>query len=139
MTFDIYAVNKHIRRTLIGSLAGLAASYALVMTQETDARAVVLGVLVGIVYAVAFRPTAARVRGQRHDGGGARRSSLDLLRCHPYSRCSEGEMPEWTNGEMRALSPEFIGWILYGGVLGLVTQALNDIALARLGPEPGRV
>ena len=48
---------KYFRRAVIGSLAGLAASYALVMTQEREAVAVLLGVLVGIVYAIAFRPT----------------------------------------------------------------------------------
>jgi NADH dehydrogenase len=36
---------------------------------------------------------------------------------------------------MRPLFPELIAWVVYGGALGLVTQALNDIAHARLGPE----
>ena len=135
MTFDIYAVNKHIRRTLIGSLAGLAASYALVITQETAARAIVLGVLVGIVYAVAFRsvPRAYADSAMTAVVLGVPAWIVFGVIVIPLFH---GEMPEWTGGEMRALSPEFIGWILYGGVLGLVTQALSDVALARFGPEP---
>src|ERR1700683_578663 len=50
-------MNRRLRRTLMGALAGLAASYPLVMTQEREAVAVLLGVLVGIVYTIAFRPT----------------------------------------------------------------------------------
>ena len=135
MTFDIYAVNKRIRRTLIGSLAGMAASYALVITQETTALAIALGVLAGVVFAVAFRstPRAYADSAMTAAAFGVPAWVVFGVILIPLFR---GEMPEWTGGEMRALSPEFIGWILYGSVLGLVTQALNDIALAGLGPEP---
>src|SRR5207237_8274414 len=46
-----------------------------------------------------------------------------------------GEMPEWSSQGMRDLFPELIGWVLYGGALGLIGQALNDMALAKFGPE----
>lgn len=135
MTFDVYRLNKYLRRTLIGSLAGLTASYALVITQETAAGALVLAVLVGIVYAVAFRstPRAYADSAMTAAAFGVPAWVVFGIILIPLFR---GQMPEWTGGEMRALSPEFIGWILYGSVLGLVTQALNDVALSRLGPEP---
>ena len=40
-----YNHGKYLRRTLIGSLAGLTASYLLVMTQEREAAAVLLAVV----------------------------------------------------------------------------------------------
>lgn len=51
-------MNGYARRILIGLLAGLAARYPLVATQETALACVVLGGTVGAIYSVAFRPTA---------------------------------------------------------------------------------
>jgi NADH dehydrogenase FAD-containing subunit/uncharacterized membrane protein YagU involved in acid resistance len=135
MAFEIHGLDNYLRRALIGSLAGLAASYVLVITQETAARAIVLGVLVGIVNAVAFR-SASRAYADSAMTAAALGVPAWIVFGVIVIPLFHGEMPEWTGGEMRALSPEFIGWILYGSVLGLVTQALSDVALARFGPEP---
>jgi NADH dehydrogenase len=134
LAFIIDPMNKYVRRTLMGSLAGLAATYPLVMTQERVAVAVLLGVLVGVVYTIAFRPTPRAYADSAMTAAALGVPAWVFFGVILFPLFG-GEMPEWTNGEMRALFPELIGWVLYGGALGLVTQALNDIALARLGPE----
>ncbi len=128
---------RALRRIVIGSLAGLAASYALVMTQEMEAVAVLLGVMVGIVYAIAFRPAPRAYADSSMTGAALGVPAwifFGIILFPLFAR----QMPEWTNAGMRAEFPELIGWVLYGAALGLVRQALNDIALAKLGPEPER-
>jgi NADH dehydrogenase len=128
------AMNKYLRRAIIGSLAGLAASYPLVMTQEREAVAVLLGVLVGIVYAIAFRPTPRAYADSAMTAAALGVPAWIFFGVILFPLFG-GEMPEWTNGAMRALFPELIGWVLYGGALGLIAQVVNDVAIARFGPE----
>ena len=97
--------------------------------------AVLLGALVGVVYAIAFRPTPHAYADSSITAAAFGVPAWVFFGVILFPLFG-GQMPEWTNGEMRALFPELIGWVLYGAALGLVTQALNDIALTRFGPEP---
>jgi NADH dehydrogenase len=46
-----------------------------------------------------------------------------------------GQMPEWSAAQMREHFPALVGWVIYGTVLGLATQALQDGAELVFGPE----
>jgi NADH dehydrogenase len=46
-----------------------------------------------------------------------------------------GKTPEWSADEMRAHFPALVGWVLYGALLGLITQGLTDAAEKVLGPD----
>jgi NADH dehydrogenase len=46
-----------------------------------------------------------------------------------------GQMPEWSAEQMRSHFPVLVGWVLFGLILGLFTQFLNDVAARILGAE----
>jgi hypothetical protein len=45
-----------------------------------------------------------------------------------------GAGPQWSASGMRALFPQFVGWLLFGASVGLIVQILNDVS-AKLVPE----
>lgn len=123
-----------VRRAVIGLVSGLLASFPLVLTQEHAATGVLLALIVGLVYTAGFRP-APRAYADSATTAAALGVPAWIVFGVILLPVINGHMPEWTGQEMRDLFPELIGWVLYGTLLGLIGQALHDLAQARLGPE----
>ncbi len=123
------------RRAGIGFLAGLAASAALFATLRLGLGSIVLATVVGIAYATWFRfPRHAYVDNMMTAAAlGIPLWSFVSVVLFPV--LSE-QRPMWTAAEMRALVPHLVGWVLFGALLGLASQAASDAAERWLGPEP---
>ncbi|HZC64987.1 MAG TPA: NAD(P)/FAD-dependent oxidoreductase [Candidatus Dormibacteraeota bacterium] len=127
-------MNLYLRRTLIGIIAGLVGGGVLAFVLHRVLLCLTLGVFFGALYVATSRP----VRKAYADGlmtaaalGIPLWGLINVVALPVFA----GQRPEWNAEGMRAHFPAIVGWVFYGAILGLVSQALSDLAIARWGPE----
>jgi hypothetical protein len=47
------------------------------------------------------------------------------------------QMPDWSAEQVRQHFPALVGWVVYGALLGIISQALQDGAEYFFGPGAG--
>jgi NADH:ubiquinone reductase (H+-translocating) len=122
------------RRLLIGLLAGVAGSVALIAAIGHGALCILLGLAVGAAYAAGIRPVRATYADNVMTAAALGIPLWGLVSVIAIPLLG-GQMPQWSAEQMRQHFPALLGWMLYGAILGLATQALSDVAERVFGPE----
>lgn len=122
------------RRVLIGIPAGALAGIALVMTLAYPLPVLMIAALVGAGYSASLNPTKGTYVDNLMAGGALGIPLWGLITVVAIPVLS-GRQPEWDADQMRGQFPALVGWVIYGAILGLLTQALNDFAARVWGPE----
>jgi NADH dehydrogenase len=90
--------------------------------------------VVGAVYSAGLRPTRRAYVDNFLTGAALGIPLWGLISVIAIPLLS-GKTPEWSADQMRGHFPALVGWVLYGALVGLLTQALTDIAETVVGPE----
>ena len=129
------ATSRAARRAAIGLGAGLAGASILAPALGSVPLGLVLGAMLGVAHGLAFRfPPGATIDALMTS------AALGLPLWAAFSivlfPLASGHPPAWTAAEMRALVPQLVGWVLYGGSIGVASHALAYATGRWLGPEP---
>jgi len=128
-------MNRMIRQSLIGALAGGAASAALIATSGHAGVSLLLGATIGAALALSTGPPPGAYLDNIMTAGALGVPLWGILSVITLPLLS-GQTPEWSAAQMREHFPALVGWVLYGVTLGVLVQLLNDVAGRLLGPEP---
>src|SRR3974377_569846 len=134
-------MNRMIRRSLLGALAGGSASATLVATGGHIGLSLPLGAAIGAAFAASIGQTPGAYLDHMMGGGALGVPLWGILSVIVLPLLS-GQMPEWSAAQMREHFPALVGWVLYGVTLGLLVQAVTAITDGLLGhehrPQPAR-
>jgi NADH dehydrogenase len=131
---DNKRMNRILRRSLLGMLSGAVASAGLAVTLGHPLWTVILGTVMGAGYSASLRPTRRAYVDNFMAGAALGIPLWGLINVIAIPLFS-GEMPQWSAEQMRTHFPALVAWVIYGALLGVVTQGLTDITENILGPE----
>jgi NADH dehydrogenase len=127
-------MNPIPRRCLMGVIGGAAASAVLTTTLHHAVWSLTLGVVTGAAYSAALRPKRLGYVDSLMTGGSLGIPLWSLISVIAVPLLS-GQMPEWNAEQIRQHFPALVCWVVYGASLGIIKQALDDIAERSFGPE----
>jgi len=127
-------VNRLVRRSAIGAVAGALASSALIATVGRPLLSFTFGIALGAAYSASIRPTRGAAVDQVMAGAAFGVPFWGLISVIGMPLLSGGT-PAWNAEAIRAYFPMLVGWVLYGALLGLCLQLLTDAAERVMGPE----
>ena len=128
-------MNRSLRGRSIGLLSGAIASTALIATLHDGPWNLLLGSAIGVAYFGSLRPTRRAYADNLMAGGSLGVPLWCLISVIAVPLLSR-QMPEWNAEQMREHFPALVGWVVYGALLGIISQGLQDGAEYFFGPEP---
>jgi NADH dehydrogenase len=128
-------MKRYSRRVLIGVLAGGIAAAALIYTVPQHLASVLVAMTVGAAFSASISPTRDASVDNTLTGAALGIPLWALISVVAMPLVSGGT-PDWSAEQMRTHFPALVGWVLYGALLGLLTQGFNDLATRIMGPEP---
>src|SRR6516164_2860532 len=127
-------MNSKIRQGVVGALAGGAASAAVIATSGHVDLSLLLGATIGAAFALSTGQTPRAFLDNVMTAGALGVPLWGVVSVIALPLLS-GQMPEWSAAQMREHFPALVGWVLYGVMLGVLVQLLNEAAAHLFGPE----
>ena len=127
-------MQRLFRRAILGGIAGIAASLALLPALGHPVSVLLMGAVLGAGYAVLTGPTPEAYIDNMFTAGAYGVPLWAVISVIALPLLS-GQMPEWSAEQMRSHFSVLVGWVLFGLTLGLFTQLLNEVAARVSGPE----